>query len=318
MNQPNPPRATALRFLLLALGLSLLAPDSALAQLGEDTEVFDQLVGAIRWSGVVSSVFVIVGAWLALRFLNNFVRRLSEQFVARRMLFQKIGTIVQFFIYFATVALVIGLSIHVDDKLLTLIGGTFAVAVGFGVRDLVASIIAGITIIFDQPFQVGDRVSFGGEYGDITSIGLRSVRLRTLDDNTVTIPNNKFLVDVTSCGNYGALDMQVVMDFYIGLDQNVTVARNIVREAAAASRYIHLPKPVVVLVSQVIQQGYFAVRLRLKAYVLDTQYEKDFETDVNLRVMRAFAKQGIEPPAILYRRPDEEAERSGPLGVVAS
>lgn len=295
-----------------------LFPVSSLAQPSADASVFDQVIGAIRWSGVVSSLFVILGAWLALRFLNNFVARLSEQFAARRLLFQKIGTIVQFFIYFATVAMVIGLSIRIDETLLTVIGGTFAVALGFGVRDLVSSIIAGVTIMFDQPFQVGDRVSFGGEYGDITAIGLRSVRLQTLDDNTVTIPNNKFLTDVTSCGNYGDLDMQVVMDFYIGLDQNISVARNIVNEAALSSRYVHLPKPVVVLVSQVIQQNYVAVRLRAKAYVLDTQYEKDFETDVNLRVMRAFAKEGIRPPAILYRSAATEPEVSEPIGVVAS
>ena len=72
------------------------------------------------------------------------------------------------------------------------------------------------------------------------------------DDNTVTIPNNKFLTDITSCGNYGALDMQVVMDFHIGVDQNVEEAQRIVQEAGVSSRYVYLPKPVVVLVSQQI------------------------------------------------------------------
>ncbi len=52
---------------------------------------------------------------------------------------------------------------------------------------------------------------------------------------------------------------------------------------------------------QVITENYVAVRLRLKAYVLDTRYEKLFETDVNLRVMDAFAKYNIVPPAILVR-----------------
>ncbi|MCA9582994.1 MAG: mechanosensitive ion channel, partial [Myxococcales bacterium] len=161
--------------------------------------------------------------------------------------------------------------------------------------------VSGIVIMLDRPFQVGDRVSFGGEYGDIQAIGLRSVRLRTLDDNTVTIPNNKFLNDMTSCGNYGDLDMQVVMDFYVGLDQDIDVARQMVTEAALTSRYVHLPKPVVVLVNQVIHENYVAVRLRLKAYVLDTQYEKAFETDVNIRAMRALGERGIKPPAILHR-----------------
>jgi hypothetical protein len=44
-----------------------------------------------------------------------------------------------------------------------------------------------------------------------------------------------------------------------------------------------------------------ALRLRLKLYVLDTQYEKAMETDVTLRVMDAFVNHGIRPPAILHR-----------------
>ena len=278
-----------------------LGPALAVAQESSEEEVFSQISQAIRWGGVVTSIFIIIGVWVALRFFNNFIENLGNQFTARRMLFQKVGTIVQFFVYIGTIGTVIALSVHFDAQVLTLLGGTAAVAVGFAVRDLVASFIAGIMIMIDQPFQVGDRVAFGGEYGDITAIGLRSVRLQTLDDNTVTIPNNKFLTDMTSCGNYGALDMQVVMDFYIGLDQDVTKAREIVTEAGLTSRYVHLPKPVVVLVNQVIQDNYVAVRLQLKAYVLDTQYEKAFETDVNLRVMRAFEQHRIAPPAILHR-----------------
>lgn len=278
-----------------------LGPALAAAQDQSDEEVISQISQAIRWGGVVTSAFIIIGVWVALRFFNNFIENLGNQFTARRMLFQKVGTIIQFFVYIGTIGTVIALSVRFEAQVLTLLGGTAAVAVGFAVRDLVASFIAGIMIMIDQPFQVGDRVAFGGEYGDITAIGLRSVRLQTLDDNTVTIPNNKFLTDMTSCGNYGALDMQVVMDFFIGLDQDVTKAREIVTEAGLTSRYVHLPKPVVVLVAQVIQDNYVAVRLQLKAYVLDTQYEKAFETDVNLRVMRAFEQHRIAPPAILHR-----------------
>ncbi|HET6418139.1 MAG TPA: mechanosensitive ion channel domain-containing protein [Polyangiales bacterium] len=287
--------------LLVAICGLVLVPSFVLAQDPAGEDAILEITQSIRWGGVLTSVFVILGVWIALRFLSNFVEDLGDQFTTRRMLFQRIGTIVQFFVYIVTVVAVITLSVRFNDKVLTLLGGTAAVAVGFAVRDLVASFIAGIMIMVDQPFQVGDRVAFGGEYGDITAIGLRSVRLQTLDDSTVTIPNNKFLTDMTSCGNYGAIDMQIVMDFYIGIDQDVLAARDIVTEAGLTSRYVYLPKPVVVLVKQVIHENYVAVRLQLKAYVLDTQYEKSFETDVNLRVMHAFAERQIGPPAILHR-----------------
>ena len=266
-----------------------------------DSATLEQITGLIRWSGVLTSILVVIGALVTLRFLRNTVEKLSGQFANRRFLFQKTATVLQFVIYVATGVTVLRLSLHLEDGAIAVIGGTIAVSVGFAVKDLVASFIAGIMIMLDRPFQVGDRVTFGGQYGDITAIGLRSVRMQTLDDNTVTIPNNKFLNEITSNGNYGALDMQVVMDFHIGADQAILHAREIVSEGAVSSRYVYLPKPVVVLVEQVLQSDLVAVRLRLKAYVLDTKYEKAFMTDVNLRVLQAFAKHGIRPPAVLHR-----------------
>lgn len=279
-------------FALMAALLLSAAPAAA-----QDAEIdVAQLGDFIRWSGVVTSLFVLAGAWFLLKLLSGFVNRFSSQYAARRLAMQKVATFAKFFIFIATGVIVIALSFRVDSTLLALIGGTVAVAVGFALKDLVASFVAGIMIIMDRPFQVGDRVSFDGFYGDITAIGLRSVRMQTLDDNTITIPNNKFLSDITSSGNYGALDMQVIVDFLIGANEDVDRAREILNEAALSSRFIYLPKPIVVLVTQVPMQNFVAVRLRLKAYVLDTKHEKAFETDITVRTLRAFREHGISPP----------------------
>lgn len=279
-------------FTLMAALLLSAAPAAA-----QDAEIdVAQLGDFIRWTGVVTSLFVLAGAWFLLKLLSGFVNRFSSQYAARRLAMQKVATFAKFFIFIATGVIVIALSFRVDSTLLALIGGTVAVAVGFALKDLVASFVAGIMIIMDRPFQVGDRVSFDGFYGDITAIGLRSVRMQTLDDNTITIPNNKFLSDITSSGNYGALDMQVIVDFLIGANEDVDRAREILNEAALSSRFIYLPKPIVVLVTQVPMQNFVAVRLRLKAYVLDTKHEKAFETDITVRTLRAFREQGISPP----------------------
>ena len=106
---------------------------------------------------------------------------------------------------------------------------------GFAFKDLVASLVAGVTIMVDRPFQVGDRISFGGFYGEVQEMGIRSVKLVTLDDNLVTIPNNRFLTDAVSCANAGALDMMVQLDFFIGVDQDVPQARRLVIEAITSA-----------------------------------------------------------------------------------
>ncbi len=276
-------------------------PTAAWAAPAVNEETIGQFAHLIRWSGVFTSVFVLSGAWVALRLMTGFVSRLSEQFTSYRLLLHKLATFAQFAIYLGTGAAVILLSFRIDDQVLALIGGTAAVSVGFAVKDVVASFIAGIMIMIDRPFQVGDRVSFGGQYGDIQAIGLRSVRMQTLDDNTVTIPNNKFLNEITSNGNYGALDMQVSVDFYIGVDQDLKAARRIVNEAALTSRYIFLEKPVAIAITQLVQDGYVALKITCKAYVLDTRFEKAFQSDVHVRVWNAFREREIGPPAVLHR-----------------
>jgi small-conductance mechanosensitive channel len=198
-----------------------------------------------------------------------------------------------------------GLSVRLDSTAVTVIGGALAFAVGFAMRDLVAAFIAGITIMFDRPFQVGDRVMYAGEYGDIVQIGLRSVRMNTLDHNLVTIPNNKILTDVTSSGNYGSLEMQVPLDFYVGIDQDIKRAMELVREACLTSPYIFFHQPVPILAKQTILQDYVVFHLKARPYVFDCRYEKPFETDVHLRVLQAFRKHGILPPAILHRQVGE-------------
>lgn len=280
--------------------MSSISPGQEIGAVPEPSEVA-LLSQIVNWAGIAQGVIVVFLAWLLLRFVDRIVDDLGKSAAERRLLLQRLNAFFHFFIYFLTATFILLFSFEFSQQVLAVIGGTVVVAVGFATRDLLASLVAGVLIIFDRPFQIGDRVSFGGEYGDILSIGLRSVKLRTLDDSTVTIPNNLFLSEVASSSNSGELAMQTVVDFYVGVDQDIQLARDLIREAAATGRYIYLPKPIVVLASQTPLESCVAMRLRLKAYVLDTKFEKDFETDITLRVQGAFGESGISPPAILHR-----------------
>jgi small-conductance mechanosensitive channel len=278
--------------------LTLLVPATAHA---EDPPNMARIAEFIRWGGIAASVPLIIGAMFLIRLVENAGEKLSTRFSNRRPTIQKVQTSARFILYILTFAVTLSLSVRLDPTAPTVIGGTLAFAVGFALRDLVASFIAGITIMFDRPFQVGDRVAYGGEYGDIIQIGLRSVRMNTLDHNIITIPNNKIFTDVTSSGNYGALEMQVAMDFYIGIDQDAVLAAELIREACLTSSYVFLAQPIPVSAKQVILQDYVAFHLKARPYVYDCKFEKPFETDVHFRVLEAFRENHIGPPAILHR-----------------
>jgi small-conductance mechanosensitive channel len=287
--------------------LSALAGSAgyALPAAAQEAPNLGSLAQFVRWGGVVMSIPLIGVVLVLLRLVNNASEQLSERFAERRPTILLLQSISRFLIYAAAMAIAVPLSLRLDATALTVIGGALAFAVGFAMRDLVAALIAGITIIFDRPFQVGDRVDYAGQYGDIIAIGLRSVRMNTLDHNIVTIPNNKVLTDVTSSGNYGALEMQVPMDFYIGSDQDAKLALELVREACLTSPYVYLERPVPVTAKQVILQDFVAVHLKARPYVFDCKYEKPFESDVHLRVLEAWRSHGILPPAKLHRQSED-------------
>ncbi len=251
--------------------------------------------------GIPYATLIIILAIVVSRLLSNSLVRLGERFPDKRLLIHQIGSFLRFSVYLLSGLAAAAFVLDVSREVLLAIGGTVAVSIGFALKDYVASIVAGLIILVDRPFQVGDRVTFDGYYGEIRNIGLRSVRLMNLDDTQVTIPNNKFLTDTVASGNAGAVEMLIQMDFWVGIDQDVARAKEIVGEALTSSRFVDLEFPWSVTVSQLIQDNYFAIRLRAKAYVLDVRFEKAFETDVTERVLAGFADAGVQPPAILHR-----------------
>lgn len=245
-------------------------------------------------------VILVVMAGLA-RFIASRSEKLEKRFADRRLTIQQTTSFLRFFIYLFGLSLAALTLFDPSREVLLAIGGTFAVAAGFALKDLGASIVAGVIILIDRPFQVGDRVTFDGHYGEITGIGLRSVKLMTLDDTQITIPNNRFLTDTVASGNAGAIDMMIQVDLHIGVDQDLEKARELLSEVITTSRYVNPNRRWAVQAQQVIEQSYMTLRLQAKAYVLDARLEKEFQGDITKRALRAFKEAGIGPPAVLHR-----------------
>lgn len=267
--------------------------ENASALMGEFSMVFDMLKGG----KLLALFFGIVGVWFASWVLRQVGEGLMKRVPSRRFIIMQFITLATFILYIGGVVLLIVGVLQPPKEFLLAVGGSAAVAIGFALKDIASSLVAGILLLFERPFQVGDRVTFGDTYGTITAITLRSVRLQTLDDNTVTIPNSRFITDVVSSGNMGAMDMMVTADFHLALDADIDRAQDIVRQVIVTSRYTYLKKPVAFVVQEVEIAERIALRLRARAYVLDVDYEKPFLTDITRRTAKLFIEAGIERPS---------------------
>lgn len=70
--------------------------------------------------------------------------------------------------------------------------GIGGIAIALAARQTVENVIGGLTLFADKPVKVGDLCKFGPELGFVEEIGLRSTRLRKLDDTLVSVPNAQF------------------------------------------------------------------------------------------------------------------------------
>ena len=289
--------ATQRRIDSLATQISAAPPASDTAAAGassQPAEVLGEAGSQVRnfgvgvlWSIVVVFVFnflIHAVAWV--------LDQLSERSAKRRLFFKGLVPIVRIVLWMFAAYLIVRVIFRVDAQGIVAGAAALGVAIGFAAQDLLKNLFGGIILVFDQPFQVGDKIRVGETYGEVTSIGLRSTRIVTPDDNLVSVPNSQVVDGQVANANAGELNCQVVIDLYLPPDVDEGHAKRIAFEAAAGSKYVYLNKPIVVLIRDQLNLTVYT-RVRVKAYVLDPRYEFLFESDVTERARIGFRAAGM-------------------------
>ncbi len=246
------------------------------------------------------ALVLLVLSWLVIRAAAWLLEVLAERSAAQRLLFKKLIPVVRLVIWGAVLYLIVAGVFDVDRSGLLAATAALGVGIGFAAQGVLKNIFGGLIIIFDQPFQVGDKIKVGGTYGEVVAIGMRSTRIVTPDDNLVSVPNSQVVEDQVANANAGALDCQVVVDLYVPGWVDVMKAKAIAYSAAANSKYVYLKKPIVVNVKDEFKET-FLTHLVVKAYVLDTRYEFVFASDITESAKTEFLKHEMLTPEIGMR-----------------
>ena len=191
--------------------------------------IFKSIAIAI-WSFALFDVFILLIKWYAKR------EKSSNLFSKNAIpLFDNLGKIVIFLgaIYF------ILLSWNVDVTGWVASAGILSVVIGFGAKDTVANLFAGVFIMADAPYKEGDYINLDtGERGCVKSIGIRSTRIMTRDDIEITIPNaviaNSKIIN-ESGGPYEK--ERVRLNISVSYDSDIDHVRDILYNIATASEY---------------------------------------------------------------------------------
>ena len=96
--------------------------------------------------------------------------------------------------------------------------GIVSLALSLGARDMAADVLAGLSIVFEKSFEVGDIVQIGSAKGTVQEIGVRSTKLLTMDNNIMTISNHSIdsIVNLTRKLSWCTLEVKVPVDAPLG------------------------------------------------------------------------------------------------------
>jgi small-conductance mechanosensitive channel len=177
--------------------------------------------------------------------------------------------------------------------------GVAGIAIGFAAKDTLSNLIAGVLLIIDRPFEVGDRIEVwsapknAATWGDVIDIGLRATKIRTTDNIVIVIPNNEIMKrDII---NYTTVTKEIRVRIPIGVayDADINKAKEIIIKTALELDWVmQKPAPKVV----VRNFGDSAVDLEARIWISRPRKRMDTISHVTDRVKEVFQEEGIEIP----------------------
>ncbi len=208
---------------------------------------------------------------------------------------QPILKIIKFTILFIAVAIAFGFAGF--GNFLTAfatIAAAGTLAIGFAMKDIIANFVSGIFIYTEKPFKIGDWIEWNGNEGVVEEISLRVSRVRTFDNELLTVPNSLLTNNVVK--NPVAKDkLRLKFMFGIAYEDDINKANEIiVKKAEGHDEILEDPEPSV----RVTELANSYIGLQSRFWIKDPN-RTDFikiKSDYVQSVKEAFDEEDIEIP----------------------
>lgn len=169
--------------------------------------------------------------------------------------------------------------------------GIAGLAVGFGAQTLVRDFLAGIFIIIEDQYGVGDVVDIGPATGTIERVTLRTTRLRDVEGVLWVVPNG----EIHRVGNKSQLWARAILDVGVGYSTDLDRAVAVIEEVAVELWREQLPEATIIERPEVwgvqdLGDSAIAIRLAVK-----TEPAEQWQT---ARLLRARLKQALDEAGI--------------------
>lgn len=170
--------------------------------------------------------------------------------------------------------------------------GIVGLAVGLAAQETLANLIAGLTILWDRPFRIGDNVTIAGTFGQVKQIGMRATRVMTVDRLDAVIPN-KNILDEQIINHTSSPQLRLPVPVGIAYKEDTRHAREVLI-AAVADHPLILDEPAPAVVVKAL--GNSSVDLELRVWLRDPYTEREALFEMTELAKIALDEAGIEIP----------------------
>ena len=243
-------------------------------------------------SSFFAGIIILAVAWVLNKLSNKAVEKAIKkrsghahaEFTAKKATSYAIYTIAGFAVLGA-----FGVPLSALSTFLGLIG----LGLSFALRDTIANFIAGLMIMVNQPFKVGDQIETQGEEGTVKDIRIRATDIRTYDGKLVIIPNSQLYNDVVINNTaYDERRFKVIVG--VGYDDDVQKAKELAEETLDEIEEIENEPASQVLVEEL---GGSSVNLQLRGWTKPSKANMVAVTsDVTQKIKEKYDEEGIDIP----------------------
>ncbi len=172
--------------------------------------------------------------------------------------------------------------------------GIAGIAVGFALKETLENLFAGISVLLDRSFIVGDKIQLeSGEVGEIADIGLRSTKLRTYDNEIIYVPNR--LLANTKIKNYSQPDekSRISVKFSVEYGTDISKVENVILNAISNIKDIlENPAPEVIF----LEMGDFSLSFVARFWVKDYRIAYSKKVEATKLIYNTLNSEGIGIP----------------------
>jgi small-conductance mechanosensitive channel len=251
-----------------------------------------QAFSGIAWTTWGYALLYIIAGFICATFTSSIIARILSKYTSAHYT-QLAKRVFYYGILMLSVVIAL-ITLHLDAKVLG-IATVLTIALGFASQTAVSNTISGLFLVFERPFVVGDQLEINNVKGELLSIDLLSIKLRTFNNEFIRIPNENLLkTQFTNLTRFPIRRLKI--PFKVSLKEDINRVKKILLEVAN-NEPAALKSPNPELFFECFEENHielvFAVWSRTQTFMA-------FKNNIALKIHQAFRENGIMQPVTQY------------------